>query len=79
MTKSKDKFVIFNEWLDTCPFGDYITNKLDYDPKTKYWEFRVKVPGISKQLRDSYTDTTCLLYTSPSPRDLSTSRMPSSA
>ena len=25
------------------------------------------------------TDETCLLYTSPSPRDLSTSRMPSSA
>ena len=25
------------------------------------------------------TDATCLLYTSPSPRDLSTSRMPSSA
>ena len=25
------------------------------------------------------TITTCLLYTSPSPRDLSTSRMPSSA
>ena len=25
------------------------------------------------------TDGTCLLYTSPSPRDLSTSRMPSSA
>ena len=24
-------------------------------------------------------DTACLLYTSPSPRDLSTSRMPSSA
>ena len=24
-------------------------------------------------------DTSCLLYTSPSPRDLSTSRMPSSA
>ena len=28
------------------------------------------------QLKDAYT---CLLYTSPSPRDLSTSRMPSSA
>ena len=27
----------------------------------------------------SYNDPTCLLYTSPSPRDLSTSRMPSSA
>ena len=26
-----------------------------------------------------HTDHTCLLYTSPSPRDLSTSRMPSSA
>ena len=27
----------------------------------------------------AYLLTTCLLYTSPSPRDLSTSRMPSSA
>ena len=27
----------------------------------------------------SYSVPTCLLYTSPSPRDLSTSRMPSSA
>ena len=25
MTKSKDKFVIFNEWLDTCPFGNNYT------------------------------------------------------
>ena len=32
------------------------------------FEFDVSVPGKS-----------CLLYTSPSPRDLSTSRMPSSA
>ena len=32
---------------------------------------------LSKRLRDVYND--CLLYTSPSPRDLSTSRMPSSA
>ena len=28
---------------------------------------------------DSYKSSSCLLYTSPSPRDLSTSRMPSSA
>ena len=28
---------------------------------------------------DLHNDETCLLYTSPSPRDLSTSRMPSSA
>ena len=63
MTKSKDKFVIFNEWLDTCPFGDYITNKLAYAPKTKYWEFRVKVPGISKHHRDYFTDTNAQYYT----------------
>ena len=30
-------------------------------------------------LRGEVLDKTCLLYTSPSPRDLSTSRMPSSA
>ena len=33
----------------------------------------IKVPAGGKLLQ------TCLLYTSPSPRDLSTSRMPSSA
>ena len=33
---------------------------------------------IQKEL-DSKFKETCLLYTSPSPRDLSTSRMPSSA
>ena len=30
-------------------------------------------------LRSPHVDKDCLLYTSPSPRDLSTSRMPSSA
>ena len=32
-----------------------------------------------KWVKNSSTSTPCLLYTSPSPRDLSTSRMPSSA
>ena len=36
------------------------------------------VPAIDEDYRFD-PDTTCLLYTSPSPRDLSTSRMPSSA
>ena len=57
-----DNFVKLNKWLDTCPFGDYITNKLDYDPKTKYWEFKFKVPNISKQIRDSYTDPLAEFY-----------------
>ena len=33
----------------------------------------------SVAINDITTQYTCLLYTSPSPRDLSTSRMPSSA
>jgi len=37
----------------------------------------VPVPGIHDEF--SYLLMACLLYTSPSPRDLSTSRMPSSA
>ena len=35
--------------------------------------------GKNKPTFTPHTDTGCLLYTSPSPRDLSTSRMPSSA
>ena len=38
-----------------------------------------KVPNYSAANVDSILPSTCLLYTSPSPRDLSTSRMPSSA
>ena len=34
---------------------------------------------LQKFLEEYWKDITCLLYTSPSPRDLSTSRMPSSA
>ena len=38
------------------------------------------MPGMTMVFRaDDDTDISCLLYTSPSPRDLSTSRMPSSA
>ena len=37
----------------------------------------VDTPGLFKPRRR--LDRACLLYTSPSPRDLSTSRMPSSA
>ena len=37
----------------------------------------LKIEELIIELKDEYT--VCLLYTSPSPRDLSTSRMPSSA
>ena len=36
-------------------------------------------PEILNDMQKSAKRTTCLLYTSPSPRDLSSSRMPSSA
>ena len=36
-----------------------------------------KLSNVSQEVYDFFDD--CLLYTSPSPRDLSTSRMPSSA
>ena len=39
----------------------------------------IAFPNASITLVDSIKKKTCLLYTSPSPRDLSTSRMPSSA
>ena len=35
--------------------------------------------GVVKKDIEKHIDKICLLYTSPSPRDLSTSRMPSSA
>ena len=35
--------------------------------------------NFNKYILDEKKDRVCLLYTSPSPRDLSTSRMPSSA
>ena len=41
---------------------------------TEHW-----CPDTVDVLREAALDDPCLLYTSPSPRDLSTSRMPSSA
>ena len=44
------------------------------------WGIWEMAPKFDQQtLRENYVSKTCLLYTSPSPRDLSTSRMPSSA
>ena len=52
------------------------------EPPLQTWQPRSTIPGYP-HLRSSGISTValppCLLYTSPSPRDLSTSRMPSSA
>ena len=61
------------------------------DTAARLWRERCPEQSMETQLRDGLRhafgiipeglrpDGTCLLYTSPSPRDLSTSRMPSSA
>ena len=45
----------------------------------KFGEFTLKSGRKSPFFMNAGAYVTCLLYTSPSPRDLSTSRMPSSA
>ena len=52
------------------------------DPNAKFYKNIAFEEAISKNLRimdGTALTLACLLYTSPSPRDLSTSRMPSSA
>ena len=51
-----------------------------YFAETRGASFNIKA-GLDNEIRRRYQEFlhTCLLYTSPSPRDLSTSRMPSSA
>ena len=55
--------------------GEHIT--LDIIGTTKEYDPSVYERVIHKIAKAA--NVTCLLYTSPSPRDLSTSRMPSSA
>ena len=53
----------------------------------KYWAeirhtkstYGVNEEGTTNKEKETIEDTTCLLYTSPSPRDATLSRMPSSA
>ena len=60
------------------------------DPNTVYFSKDTKIGknvtiepfvviGSKVKIKDNAKILSCLLYTSPSPRDLSTSRMPSSA
>ena len=73
-------------WSSTWFPGDSFAFGLEEDSRIrKYIKARLPNAGIAKVEISRTTKTvtitihTCLLYTSPSPRDLSTSRMPSSA
>ena len=77
-------------WLPWEDYGECSNTVKDFynddEKKTYYYEMDefffsdekyAKVNDYLQQMYENYR--TCLLYTSPSPRDLSTSRMPSSA
>ena len=49
------------------------------DDKKSYGNVDVDLTKVEVYVDDTHNNNICLLYTSPSPRDLSTSRMPSSA
>ena len=59
----------------------YLTDVLNDKSNDDYVTLGVKGGGCSgfQYIWDFKKNWPCLLYTSPSPRDLSTSRMPSSA
>ena len=70
---SQDPFLFFGSVRDNVAYARNCTE----DEINSALEAAGALDFVS-QLPDGM-DTTCLLYTSPSPRDLSTSRMPSSA
>ena len=66
-----DNMAISGETIDygPCAFMDH------YDPKTVF----SSIDKFGRYAFSNQPPITCLLYTSPSPRDPKTSRMPSSA
>ena len=71
----REKTAISISWSDITieDFKEYRIEKAKLVAGDYYW---VDLARLLDSLTTSYV---CLLYTSPSPRDLSTSRMPSSA
>ena len=73
LSACSDNGSFFNNRISGEEYGDTKEAKL-----IKYYS-RLEERKISLGLLRQDGGGTCLLYTSPSPRDLSTSRMPSSA
>ena len=60
-----------------CQMNEYDSEKLVLDLEKNHYEQTSEIQEADMVVLN--TCNICLLYTSPSPRDLSTSRMPSSA
>ena len=69
--RTQQKFFNPDEAENFYYFGTY---DVDFNKRTDLDVMNMSAPEANKEI-----DNFCLLYTSPSPRDLSTSRMPSSA
>ena len=70
-----------NEWFSDS-FTASSNSDVTYEIRSNYTSENYESglpPGLSLDFDSGEISGTCLLYTSPSPRDLSTSRMPSSA
>ena len=69
--------------LTTADIDDHYAHHFNYEPKTAHY-YKYHEEEILKDIEEYVSGTyqghyTCLLYTSPSPRDRTRSRMPSSA
>ena len=76
--ENKNDKTIVDHYRKSFPIGQpiWLVKKEDL-PSEKIWD---KVQKYRKEIKEKILrNSSCLLYTSPSPRDLSTSRMPSSA
>jgi len=81
-------FICFFSWFGIVPFMPQVEKDLGLSPSQKWNAIILAVSGtvfarlLIGKLCDKYGPRicyTCLLYTSPSPRDVEESRMPSSA
>ena len=70
------KGVDYPEWADAEVYKKTITGGYLYNGETPREAYMRVAKTVAMRLKKPEI---CLLYTSPSPRDLSTSRMPSSA
>ena len=85
MDKISDLKEIVINTLDLNKAQDIVT--IDLKDKSSMADYMIIASGtssrhiqsLSEQVLEKLKNNGCLLYTSPSPRDLSTSRMPSSA
>ena len=75
MEQYKQDFIDFMIEADVLTFGDFTTKS----GRTTPYFVQTGKYRTGAQIRRLGEFYACLLYTSPSPRDLSTSRMPSSA